>query len=176
MKDSTMALILFMIALAVTIPIAAILLALLMVVVIVYNSYTENTSVKDDFTSPYYYKEPKPFFVHPEPVVKDTPVKPKELGTLGDNLWLTTKARFLRSPEWDLLRRATLARDSYGCTLCGVTGIPLDVHHTSYPIEHATVTTKDLITLCRDCHDKAHKALGYDYNRTYTLNEIKEAL
>jgi len=62
-------------------------------------------------------------------------------------------------PEW---RKMVLERDSYTCQKCGKTKIPLIAHHINpvklYPLESADVDNG--ITLCVDCHEKAHRIPG----------------
>lgn len=65
--------------------------------------------------------------------------------------------RFLQSDYWKQVREWILQRDNYTCQSCGATTY-LQVHHLTY--EHhgeEHLHPEDLITLCRDCHKRAHK-------------------
>ena len=55
------------------------------------------------------------------------------------------------------LRIATLMRDGYQCTQCKVKKVQLHAHHIIYREHGGKDTIKNLITLCKSCHDKVHK-------------------
>lgn len=58
---------------------------------------------------------------------------------------------YLRSPEWQELRKQTLDRDNHRCRTCN-SGSNLEVHHRYYPDQLGTETVDALTTLCRSCH------------------------
>ena len=63
---------------------------------------------------------------------------------------------FLESDYWRTVRKIVLSRDKHRCTDCA-TDRNLQVHHLSYRhhgAEHRNL--KDLVTLCRPCHEKRH--------------------
>ncbi|MCK9371485.1 HNH endonuclease [Candidatus Dojkabacteria bacterium] len=63
------------------------------------------------------------------------------------------------------LRQLTFTRDDYICIKCGSPG-PLHCHHI-YPVATNPIESADVdncITLCVDCHKKAHKIPGCGYN------------
>lgn len=70
---------------------------------------------------------------------------------------------FLKTPYWDGVRNYKLKRAKYCCQLCGGKGI-LNVHHKTYKNhgrEHIRIIAdKDLIVLCKDCHEKFHDKLA----------------
>lgn len=72
---------------------------------------------------------------------------------------------FLKTPYWDGIRSYKLKKAHYCCELCGKKGV-LNVHHKTYEhhgLEHLKgVADKDLIVLCRDCHEKFHEKLAED--------------
>lgn len=72
-------------------------------------------------------------------------------------------ADFLETPYWDGVRNYKLKRAKYCCQLCGGKGI-LNVHHKTYENhgrEHIRmIADKDLIVLCKDCHEKFHDKLA----------------
>lgn len=69
---------------------------------------------------------------------------------------------FLNTPYWDGVRSYKLKRAKYCCELCGGKGV-LQVHHKTYEHhgkEHiGSVANKDLIVLCKECHEKFHDKL-----------------
>lgn len=66
---------------------------------------------------------------------------------------------FLKTPYWDGIRNYKLKKAKYCCQLCSGKGV-LNVHHKTYEhhgLEHLrTVADKDLIVLCKNCHEKFH--------------------
>lgn len=75
------------------------------------------------------------------------------------------KKPYLQSFQWKDRRRQVLKRDNYTCQKCLTDGISLDVHHLHYA-NIGREPLADLVSLCRDCHDKLHKNLGYsNYNK-----------
>ena len=61
-------------------------------------------------------------------------------------------------PGWQATRRAVLRRDKYRCTRCGVTDIPLEIHHVDKPKGTPGAENLDnLTTLCRQCHIEKHR-------------------
>lgn len=68
-----------------------------------------------------------------------------------------TKERYreyLRSAEWQRLRAARIVFDACHCRGCGITGVPLEVHHIRYPAHAEETTIYELESLCRECHQK----------------------
>ena len=63
---------------------------------------------------------------------------------------------YMESEEWDEKRRETLRRAGYCCRHCGITGVPLDVHHETYE-RYGDEKLSDLTALCRDCHNEKHE-------------------
>ena len=55
------------------------------------------------------------------------------------------------------LRIATLMRDLYQCTQCGKKNTNLDAHHIIWKEHGGKDTIENLITLCKQCHEKVHK-------------------
>lgn len=66
---------------------------------------------------------------------------------------------FLKTPYWDGVRNYKLKKSGYCCELCKKKGV-LNVHHKNYEnhgLEHLErIADKDLIVLCKDCHEKFH--------------------
>ena len=63
--------------------------------------------------------------------------------------------------DWDSRRKAVYARDNHQCQNCGAKGGPfgnteLHCHHIVPKSEGGSHRKRNLTTLCRDCHNKAH--------------------
>lgn len=76
-----------------------------------------------------------------------------------------TYNEFLNTPYWEGVRQYKLKQAEYKCELCGKSGT-LNVHHKTYDrhgMEHVRkVADKDLVVLCKDCHEKFHEKLIND--------------
>ena len=81
----------------------------------------------------------------------------------------------LKTNEWRNKREKILYRDGYKCRWCG-SMFDLNVHHKYYSAYPNGVLAKPwdypddaLITLCKDCHKKAHQNKKIKtYHRKYT--------
>lgn len=69
----------------------------------------------------------------------------------------------LQRPEWKAKKKRIIKRDGCCCSRCGCTDRPLQVHHKyylNYPDDTKVFPWQypddALITLCPDCHKKAH--------------------
>lgn len=81
------------------------------------------------------------------------------------------KYNYLLSPKWQDLRTQVFIRDNYTCQSCNSTKL-LECHHINY-INLGTESLKDLITLCRPCHQNIHNQLGYDRTTIFNINTSK---
>lgn len=79
------------------------------------------------------------------------------------------KQTYLKSPQWQTLRKAVLKRDLYVCQSCKSSGVPLEVHHITYT-RLGNELLSDLVSVCRDCHQSIHDQYGYDYSNTYPIS------
>ena len=77
---------------------------------------------------------------------------------------MTRYHEYIQSEEWQKTRRRYIKRayqkSSVRCKLCACDG-PIDLHHLTYARlgrEH----TKDLLGLCRECHDLIHSLMKVD--------------
>lgn len=93
---------------------------------------------------------------------------PQTEETLDLNIHKVFKREYLKSPEWNIKRKAILKRDNYTCASCN-SKVPLDVHHITY-IRFGNELNEDLVSLCRECHQAIHSKLGYDYNNTFPIS------
>lgn len=82
------------------------------------------------------------------------------------------KAAYLRSIEWQELRKAVLYRDSYACKVCGVTH-QLEVHHITYE-RLGKEELSDLVTICRKHHQQLHDLLGYDRTTIFDISTLRK--
>lgn len=73
---------------------------------------------------------------------------------LKDSMNKEQYASYLQSDHWKKLRRLKLESCGYKCNKCG-SKFYLQVHHEQYRNIY-NVTLKDLVVLCRYCHEKAH--------------------
>lgn len=72
------------------------------------------------------------------------------------------RTRIRRSLPMQLAREACFELDNYTCQSCGERGGQLNAHHI-WPFQRFPewkFEVRNLITLCRDCHDRFHKAAG----------------
>lgn len=63
-------------------------------------------------------------------------------------------ADYLKTDTWKTKRLKVLQRDRHHCRKCG-TENDLEVHHLTYK-RFGNEKLTDLITLCRNCHNKQH--------------------
>lgn len=62
---------------------------------------------------------------------------------------------YIKSRQWQEKRDARLRLDRYRCQMCG-TAKNLNVHHITYE-RLGNEDMSDLVTLCQNCHEQAHK-------------------
>lgn len=63
---------------------------------------------------------------------------------------------YLQTQEWKEQRGRILRRDAHTCQICGKSGSGMNVHHICYRHPLSDVSDRDLVTLCRDCHQAIH--------------------
>ena len=86
--------------------------------------------------------------------IKKTLPKPDPVSAPASSLRTMPYAQYLKTPHWQSMRKAALARVEYRCQLCNSNG-SLDVHHRTYERRGCERTT-DLTVLCRVCHSTFH--------------------
>lgn len=66
--------------------------------------------------------------------------------------------RFNNSQEWSNVRLECFTRDEYTCQHCSKRGGILNAHHIEFYKDAPTkrLDIKNLMTLCRKCHEKLH--------------------
>ncbi len=80
------------------------------------------------------------------------------------------KQAYMRSEQWNIKRKTRLNLDDYTCQSCGISGVPLDVHHLTYK-NIFNEDMSDLISLCRTCHTETHDRTGYSYEDDHPIKE-----
>lgn len=63
---------------------------------------------------------------------------------------------YYSSPEWAKKRNERLKIDGYKCAKCGFTRA-LEVHHINYDRLYNEDVSRDLVTLCKRCHNEIEK-------------------
>jgi hypothetical protein len=63
---------------------------------------------------------------------------------------------YLKTDTWFEKKQRVLKRDSYRCRLCNSPN-RLNVHHRCYPEVFGEEQDDDLLTLCKNCHEKFHE-------------------
>jgi 5-methylcytosine-specific restriction endonuclease McrA len=64
--------------------------------------------------------------------------------------------RLRLDPEsYEILRQKVLRRDGWRCQACGTLS-NLEVHHKEFRSQSGDDSEENLITLCADCHARAH--------------------
>ena len=79
---------------------------------------------------------------------------------------------YLETPEWRAQRNRVLTRDSHTCQICGKSDGEMNVHHICYIHPLSEMNDRDLITLCRDCHQKVHAV--QERMNGYAEDEMKQ--
>jgi len=78
-------------------------------------------------------------------------------------------AAYMNSPKWFALRDATLKRDGHICRSCYLKGIArpaTQVHHITYDSVFFE-NTRDLVSLCRSCHEAEHRDFSLRRRRPF---------
>jgi len=70
---------------------------------------------------------------------------------------------YLASPDWQVKKSIALKLANYRCTECNTTK-RIEVHHRKYSDWENADSKKDLIVLCRNCHQDVHDYGGYVFN------------
>lgn len=78
-------------------------------------------------------------------------------------------------PDWDRGRKAGVLKEAgHKCGNCGISGVPLYIHHIVSLSSGGSNAFENLVPLCSLCHTKAHgnKDMSQDFDRT--PHKIKE--
>jgi hypothetical protein len=86
---------------------------------------------------------------------------------------------YYKSPEWAEKRNARLKLDGFKCAKCGFTRA-LEVHHINYDRYGNEDVSRDLITLCKKCHQeieeqkrKLNPVKRTEYHSVYLAGKIR---
>lgn len=93
--------------------------------------------------------------------------------------------KFYKSPEWIRLKEEVLREQHHECQICKTKGryTPTDtVHHVQYVKKHPRLALsktyiyngkehKNLIAICKSCHNKIHTEKGFNKKNSAFLNE-----
>ena len=64
---------------------------------------------------------------------------------------------YLKTPEWDTIKKRKRRQAGNRCQVCNASGVQLDVHHRTYE-NRGHELDEDLIVLCHECHGIFEKA------------------
>jgi len=67
----------------------------------------------------------------------------------------------LDSTSYGQLHRQVLERDGWRCQVCGSMQ-NLQVHHLKLRSQSGSDEEQNLITLCAQCHERAHRKFGHE--------------
>ncbi len=90
------------------------------------------------------------------------------LDTDGQFMSTEDKLAYMYSIRWSNIKSIRLKLDNNQCQLCG-TEHNLEIHHITYTRLGNELVTKDVVTLCRFCHQSIHDKLGYDRTTLYPI-------
>jgi len=94
------------------------------------------------------------------------------------------KLGYPSSESWKKISTYIKKQDEHTCHLCKKTNVELHVHHIVYLSNYGTNRRKNLITLCRSCHEDEHKKsfdfgesknidFPFTYSLTYNLTPLE---
>lgn len=66
-------------------------------------------------------------------------------------------SEYLKTPEWQMVRKQQLKRSGFRCQVCNRNNRILNVHHRTYD-NLGEESYKDLIVLCNECHKLFHES------------------
>src|SRR5262245_3697677 len=67
-------------------------------------------------------------------------------------------SEYLNTLHWQQVRRVVLARAEMRCQLCGAADDDLVCHHRSYLRLGTAAEVRDVIALCKCCHENFHQS------------------
>ncbi len=82
---------------------------------------------------------------------------------------------YLTSNDWKIIRGNIIKRDNYKCRICS-NEENLRVHHLTYQ-NIFNEKDDDLITLCKECHEKEHikiEITGLSIEEYYKINKMRK--
>ena len=91
----------------------------------------------------------------------------------GKKGFIMTYQEQLKDPRWQMKRLEILKRDNCTCKLCLSNKKTLHIHHKTYKGFIWEVDNKQLITLCKDCHEIVHNIIKANVFKA-TIDKDKE--
>ena len=146
--------------------------AAILIIILYFAISSLSTPSRIDYDDDYITQDPIHIVKKPESKDKDyTKSDPTHIGKKSESKYDS----LLKTNEWRNKREKILYRDGYKCRWCG-SMFDLNVHHKYYSAYPNGVLAKPwdypddaLITLCKDCHKKAHQNKKIKtYHRKYT--------
>lgn len=87
-----------------------------------------------------------------------------------DSCWYSNLRSILTPSQWDTVRKRAYARANGRCMICGATCARLEAHERwEYDEENAVQKLKDVVAVCRACHEVIH------IGRTQLMGREREA-
>jgi hypothetical protein len=120
------------------------------------------------FIAPYSFFLIIPLLIFwPKPTNKRTRdyTPPEEPEALKLFIFRQNKRAYLQTIFWHTTRKQIYIRDRYTCQSCGITNVPLHVHHLRDYDKLGYESLDSLTSVCEDCHTYQH--LIYGYPQTY---------
>lgn len=152
--------------------------AAILIIILYFAISSLSTPSRIDYDDDYITQDPT--HIGKKPERKDNPESKDKDYTKSDPIHIGKKPEskydsLLKTNEWRNKREKILYRDGYKCRWCG-SMFDLNVHHKYYSAYPNGVLVKPwnypddaLITLCKDCHKKAHQNKKIKtYHRKYT--------
>ena len=148
--------------------------AAILIIILYFAISSLSTPSRINYDDDYIPQAPDPIHIGKKPESKDkdyTKSDPIHIGKKSESKYDS----LLKTNEWRNKREKILYRDGYKCRWCG-SMFDLNVHHKYYSAYPNGVLVKPwdypddaLITLCKDCHKKAHQNKKIKtYHRKYT--------
>lgn len=93
-----------------------------------------------------------------------------EFELVPDSCWYSNLRSILPAGGWDIIRKRAYARAGGKCMICGAPCARLEAHEQwTYDEENAVQSLKDVIAVCRPCHEVIH------IGRTQLIGREREA-
>ena len=74
-----------------------------------------------------------------------------------DSCWYSNLRSILSPAQWDVVRKEAYSRSGGECMICGRRAVRLEAHEQwEYDEKNSIQKLKDVIAVCRDCHEVIH--------------------
>ena len=105
------------------------------------------------------------YFKPTAPIKSSNYNPPEEPPELKLFIFRKNKLAYLQTVFWTSKRKTILTRDKFTCQSCGITNVPLHVHHLRDYDKLGYESLDALVAVCEECHSYQH--LVYGYPQTY---------